>query len=221
MKQLTPVALGLLVAGSLIAAACGGGGNTTTVSTVAGGGTAVHTAPITGIGEVDAVANAALNGDTIQLAALTGYAKVACTTNPAPGGGAPPVCRDTESDGTQVEVLASKACEQEWVRPEQVPDTFAQALKDTPTFDAAYVPKDGGGISAQYVVVFTTGTRSDGSPSGAALYIKDGRIAMVQTECNAFSELVNPDVVQSYVATPISGAGASATPAATTAPATP
>src|SRR4029077_18550783 len=132
--------------------------------------------------------------------------------------GAPPTCRDTESDGTEVEVLASKACEQEWVRPEQVPDAFGQALQGSPQFDAAYVPKDGAMIGAQYVVVFTTGSRPDGSPSGAALYIKDGRIAMVQTLCNSFSELVNPDVVQSYVATPISGASGASTPAPTKAP---
>ena len=211
MRLPTGVAFVLVLAAAMVASACGGGGNKTTVSTVAGGRTPAHTSPITGIGEVDGISNAALDSDTIQLAALVGYQKVKCSKNPGTGSNAAPLCRDNEDDGAEVEVLAMKACDQTWVRPEQVPDAFGQALSGTPKFDAAFVPKFENGQGAQYVVVFTTGTRSDGSPNGAALYIKDGRIAMIQTPCNSFSELVSTDVAEAFIATPVSGAGAAAT----------
>ena len=199
-------ALALLVFAAIVAA-CGGGdsGTKTTIRTIPA------RAPVatTGVPELDQIVGGATSVDTIELAGLTGYQKISCKKsipNPAPND--PPLCRENEPDGAQVEVLASAKCAGEWVRPEQVPDAFKAALGDgTPKFVAAYRPKPtfstfGGGLGAQQVVVFETGSRPGGGQSGAALYIKDGRVVIVATECANFADLIAPQNVASFIIDP-------------------
>ncbi len=207
----------LAMLGVVLFAACGGGSGTkTTIRTVT-----PHTVvaiATTGVPEVDQIAIAAADDDTIELAGLTGYQKVPCKKDiPAPAPGDPPLCRENESDGASVEVLPSTKCESGWVRPEQVPDAFREALGDSPPKIAAvYVPKlnpssFGGGFGAQQVVVFDTGAQDGGTESGAALHIRDGRVVLIATACQSLSDLIVPSAVDSYIVPPTGVAGATAT----------
>lgn len=211
-------ALAILVLATVVVA-CGGGGSgtKTTVRTVTAARSPVVS---TGVPELDQVAAAAASVDTIELAGLAGYQRVPCKKNiPNPAAGDPPLCRESEPDEAQVEVLAAVRCDATWVRPEQVPDAFKAALGDaTPSFTAAYRPKVsfstfGGGFGAQRVVVFNTGTRPGGGDSGAAFYIKDGRIVLIANECQNFADLIGPDKVDSFIIEPKGKSAASSTDA--------
>lgn len=212
--NLTPISkVAAIVAGALavctvvaVAAACSGDdGTTTTISIVPV--SSASPAVIAGIPEVDHVINAAIAGDSIELAALTGYQRIACEAEPSEGGGAPP-CREDESAGDEVEVLASSACERTWVRPELATQTYRSALgSGLVSALAVYKPNDGpdtfgGGFGAQYVAVLSTGKRGDGSPAGVALHLTNGRITWLERECTQLFELLSSDRVESFVVDP-------------------
>ncbi|MBI5285306.1 MAG: hypothetical protein HY874_09455 [Chloroflexi bacterium] len=200
------MAAGALVACALAAAvACSGDGTTTTVSIVPV--SSASPVAISGIPEVDHIINAAVAGDMIELAALTGYQRVACETEASDGSGAPP-CREDESTGDEVEVLAASACERTWVRPELATQAYRSALgfgAASPV--AVYKPADSsntfeGGFGAQYVAVLSTGRRDDGSPAGVALHLTNGRITWLERDCTQLSELLGSDRVESFVVDP-------------------
>jgi hypothetical protein len=202
---LRPIRLFSLAIGALVAAVagCGGQGTNTVVSTVSPPTALTVSAAPTHVPELDHLIDAALQGNTIEMAALTGYQSVPCTRSDASTPGAPPRCRDNEPDGARVDVLPSTGCDFAWVRPEQVPDTYQSLLGAMPQFDGAFVPKPAlFSFGAAYVIVLRTGTRSDGSPSGVALYVKGGRIVRTQTECGSFHELIDEGLVDSYIVAP-------------------
>jgi len=192
-----------------------------------GGGTSGSSTPadtvvsVTGITEVDRLITAVDRHDSITMAALTGYQKLACKTNiPNPGLGDPPLCRGDETDGQMVEVLPATQCLGSWVRPEQVPPAYDDALGPSPELYAVLVPRQrpgafGSGFGVQYVIVLKTGTKANGSPVGLGLHVAGGRILWLEKQCDSIQQFVGPDQVQSYVRAP-SGA---ATPSAARSPA--
>jgi hypothetical protein len=210
---------------SVIATACGGGGTKTVVRTVNAGASPSRPVVITGDGSLDFVIDAALRVDDIALAGLTGYQHVPCKkTAPEQLGGAP-LCRENESDGTPVEILASSGCSNGWVRPEEVPDAYRFTLApDKPELVAVIKPRDGpatygGGFGAQAVAVFRSRTSSDGQPGGVALHITNGRITWIEASCRNLAELTAPDRVESVIFDPKNPpASSSPTPSVTTAP---
>jgi hypothetical protein len=215
------VAAAVLV--SVLAAACGGGrGTTTVVRTVAAGPGA--RAVITGDGSIDLVVDAALRVDDIALAGLTGYEHVPCKKGAAEELGDAPACRENESNGTPVEILASSACANGWVRPEQAPDAYRFSLApDKPELVSVIKPRlgpfvYGGGFGAQSVAVFRTKTGGDGQPGGVALHITDGRISWIEASCRNVAELTAPERVESVIFDPKNPAASSSpTPSATAA----
>ncbi len=205
------------VAGAAVAACGGGGGTTTTVRTVPVPQVTLTARTLTGIAEVDHLIAAAEAKDVIELAALTGYQHVACDLD-AEDGTDVPRCRDNESSGDEVEVLASSACDRTWVRPEQVPDAYRAALSagDVKLF-AVYEPDDtdetfGSGFGAQHVIVLLVGARPDGAPAALALHVKDGRVAWFERECEQALELVAGDRVRSFLVAPAGTPSATGTP---------
>lgn len=208
-------------AAALATTACGGGTKTAPGTALARTPTAVS---VTKIPEVDRLIDLATSANVIGMAGLTGYEKLACSTTAA-GPGDPPACREAEADGDVVEVLASTACEGGWVRPEKASDAYRAALgKGTPQLFAVYIPKEdpsafGADFGVQYVIVMSTGQRSDGKTSGVALHVRDGRIVWLQTECEFFLALVSQDVLASFVVGPIVGTpNPAASPAVTVVP---
>jgi hypothetical protein len=208
---------------SVLAAACGGGGATkTVVRTVAAG---PSTQPvITGDGSIDLVVDAALKADDIALAGLTGYEHVPCKKGPPEALGAAPACRENESDGASVEVLASSGCSNGWVRPEQAPDAYRISLApDKPELVSVIKPRlgpfvYGGGFGAQSVAVFRSKIGGDGQPGGVALHITDGRISWIEASCHNLAELTAPARVESVIFDPKNAAASSSpTPSATAA----
>ena len=191
-------ALAVSIAVAAAAACSGDDGTTTTVSIVPV--PSGSPAAVAGIPEVDHIINAAIAGDMIELAALTGYQRVACEAEASESDGAPP-CREDESSGDQVEVLASSACERTWVRPELATQAYRSALGSGVVSPlAVYKPADtsdtfDGGFGAQYVAVLSTGKRGDGSPAGVALHLTSGRITWLERECAELSELLGGDRV--------------------------
>lgn len=142
-----------------------------------------YSGPTTGIPAIDDVAGPAITGDYTRLAAITGYTRVACVAEPS-GDAPPPACRVNESEGTEVEVLPSLACGRDWVRPEQAPDIYAEALEGDPReFRLAYEPVEGvRGIGAEYVAVVATS-----ATDAAGFFILDGRIVAVEQPCDGDS----------------------------------
>lgn len=111
-----PVLLVLLAAAMMVAAtACGGDDNGPTAPTPDLGD---H--PSSGVLAVDRVIAAVRDGDTASLQAQLRYATVACVATPPEGAGGPPVCRDGEADGTDVDVFPAAQCEGFWLRPDEV-----------------------------------------------------------------------------------------------------
>jgi hypothetical protein len=217
------VAAAVLV--SVIAAACGGSGGTKTVVTTVAP-VPDQPAVITGDGSIDLVIGAALKVDDIALAGLTGYEHVPCKTGSAAELGDAPACRENENNGTPVEILASSACSNGWVRPEQAPDAYRFSLApDKPELVAVIKPRVGpatyrGGFGAQAAAVFRTRTGADGQAGGVALHITDGRISWIEASCRNVAELTAPDRVESVIFDPKNPAASpSPTPSASESPA--
>ena len=171
------------VAIAVFALACNGGGDDSTVGTpVPETPEAIPTysGPTTGIAAIDEVAAPAVTGDVIRLAAITGYSQVACAKEPA-GDSPPPACRVNESEGTEVEVLPSLECSRDWVRPEQTPDIYREALEGEPrTLKFAYAPTPGvRGIESEFVVIIATS-----ATDVAGFFVRDGRIVAVEQPCD-------------------------------------
>jgi len=214
----------MAAAGIVVAMACGGGGSTSGPSAAVG--TRGAGGP-TGLPEVDHLIEAAQGGNIIELASLAGYQKVKCVTGEE---GASPKCRGNESAGTSVEVLASSGCQRGWVRPEQVSDTLRTLLPSGEVnLFAVYQPKDtsnsyDGGFGSQYVVVLSAAKRPDGTPTGVALHVNDGRVTWLEHECSEILELIATSRVKAFIIPPVaSGAtqaagtpGAGVTPTTTT-----
>ena len=201
----------LVILAAAIAIACSDSGSTTTVKTLAPGeaGTPRPRPTLvvsTGRPEVDAVIGSAIAKDDISLAGLTGYQLLACVPPEEAADG--PVCREDESPGDEVEVLAVSGCDPTWVRPEDVPDIFRLSLAtDSPKLLAVYMPANpegtfGGGFEATAVAVFDTGFRVDESPKGTAFHIKDGRVVWIETDCNDLASLLDPAKVASFIIEP-------------------
>jgi len=214
-RILAVIALVVVSVTPLAMAACGGDGgdNKDAETPTAEASVAADVTP-TATPHVDVPAGlpeiavgAALLKDPIQLARLTLYQQVPCATNPS-GGGAPPACRPEEADGTPVNVFPYSACEGEWVRPEQVPQLYRDALRDgTARILAAYKPKAlvtlfGQGFGADLVVVMSTDTASPVAQA-SAFHIKDGRVAWLERGCNQSpATFVAPDRVDSFIVQP-------------------
>jgi hypothetical protein len=205
---------------SVFAAACGGDSDTKTVTrtVVDAGPTRPPIASVTGDGTIDQIIDAVVRADDIALAGLSGYQRVPCKIGtPEELAGAPP-CRDAETDGTAVEVLASTACTNGWIRPEQVPDAYRYNLApDKPQLILVFKPLPGpttygNGFGATTTIVARTRTSTDGQPGGVALHINNGRIAWVEASCLNISELTAPDRIESVIYDPANPAG-STTPA--------
>jgi len=210
--MLRPAGIILATAFAVFAfAACGGGGGTTvTERTVPVSGTAVPRPTLetsTGFPEVDAVIAAALVQDHIELAGLTGYQVLACRPPEEPGDGPP--CREGESAGAEIEVMAATTCENGWVRPEAVPDAYTLSFApDPPELVAVYTPRFtdatfGGGFGATAVAVFKTGIHEEtGLTRGTALYIDKGRTVWLRGDCTDLVELLDPSGIETYLIAP-------------------
>ncbi|MBI5288069.1 MAG: hypothetical protein HY873_03760 [Chloroflexi bacterium] len=194
---------------ALIGAACGGGSGTTVTERTVGARTFIPKPTLeasSGFPEVDAVIAAALVQDDIELAGLTGYQTLPCETAEEAGDG--PECREGESPGTEVEVLAATTCENGWVRPEAVPDAYKVSFApDPPELIAVYTPRFndstfGGGFGATAVAVFKTGVRENGLTRGAALYINKGRTVWIRGDCADLVELLDPAGIDAYLIAP-------------------
>jgi hypothetical protein len=212
-----------ILAAAFVAGCGGGSGTKTTVRTVPA--SEATRAVVTGDPPVDQVIAAALASDDIELAGLVGYQKVACKRDSAERSGDPPSCRETEADGTLVEVLPVSACDSGWVRPEQVPDSFRLDLpQGKPVMVAVLKPKAtpttfGGGFGADQAVVFRTGTHGDGSAMGVALHLRNGRVVWIEADCKNFLELIAPEKVDAFIVDP-NGTVTPPTPAPTASPVT-
>lgn len=199
--------------GALVGA-CGGDDTVVTTTTVAPGDGGADEPPVrTGIAELDRIIADGLAGEQdayIELAALTGYQRVACVTS---GGEFAPQCRDTDDPGAEVEALPVVGCLPAWVRPEQVTDEYRQVLPAGETeLLAVYTPAPdtpviNGGFGATSVIVFSTGTNSDGNPRGTALHVRDGRIVLVEPSCDNVSELLEAERIASFIIEPTPAAG--------------
>jgi hypothetical protein len=193
----------LLAAIAATFVACGGDGTETTTSTSEPPRPRPTLAVSSGLPEIDQLLIAAIAKDDIELAALSGYQRIACGT-----GDGTPVCRENEPEGTEVDVLAASACEDGWVRPEEVPDAFRLALEpDTPQLLAVYRPvypegAFGSNLGATAVAVLDTGSRDDGTPKGVALHIREGRVVWIETDCPELSELLDPARIESFIIEP-------------------
>jgi hypothetical protein len=200
-----PLCVVVLIGATALLLGCGGGKKAATTPGQQAGGPPSFIAKVKGTEPVVLVANAALAGDYIELARLAGYSSIACTTGDESAKA--PKCRPGEDDGTKVQVVAFLQCQGGWVRPELVTDLFKAALPDRSQVFALYLPKHKAGsfaapLDAQYVLVLRSGSLGDGSPFGAALHIRDGRVVMVQTQCGQFLQLVDSNSVGSYVIDP-------------------
>lgn len=186
-----------MLGGALLVAACGGnGGGNVAVRTVAPGSPAPPVS--TGIGDLDHTLTAALAGDFIELAGLTGYQLVACVAQPT-GDGSPPICREGEAPGDEVQVLLTYVCEPEWTRPEAVPDFYRELLGSNRELHAVYRAKTGFlTLDAEYVGVIRTG-----NGEGAALAIKGGRVITAGSNCDTFESLYGEDMVESFIIEPV------------------
>lgn len=196
--------------------ACGDDGTVVTTMTVAPGDGGDGDAPPvrTGVAELDTIIADAIAGEQdayIEMAALTGYQRVNCVTGDSSE--FVPQCRDTDEPGAEVEALPVVGCLPAWIRPEQVTDQYRQSLPAGETdllavYDPAPdTPVINGGFGATSVLVFSTGTNSDGNPRGTALHIRDGRIVLVEPSCDNVSELLAPERVESYIIEPAPAAG--------------
>lgn len=201
------IAVIVLVAVAALMGACSGGKSATKTDQPSAAGPAPTPVEIKvpGTEPVVLVLNAALAGDAIELARLTGYSQIGCADGAAPTQG--PTCREGEDAGKQVDAIGASQCAGSWLRPEAVPDAYRTALPGSSTLYAMYVPKAdatafGSSLGTQFVLVMQSGARADGSPNGAALHIKDGRIVLLQTPCDSFLQLVNPESVNSFVIAP-------------------
>ncbi|MFI5178320.1 MAG: hypothetical protein ACHQO8_07145 [Vicinamibacterales bacterium] len=211
-----------IVAAAFIAGCGGGSGTKTTVRTAPA--PQPTRAVVTGDPPVDQVIGAALASDNIELAGLVGYQKIACKKDSPGRPNDPPPCRETESDGTLVEVLpVTASCNSGWVRPEQVPDSFGLALpKGKPVMLAVLKPKAtlatfGGGFGADQAVVFRTGTHGDGSATGVALHLRTGRVVWIEADCHNLLELIASDRVDAFIVDP-NGTVTPSTPAPAASP---
>lgn len=157
--------------------------------------------------EVEHLIRAAESGNIIELASLAGYEKVKCVRGSEGGS---PTCRGDESEGTAVEVLASSSCQRGWIRPEQVSDTLRTLLPSGEVdLFAVYQPNDSsdsydGGFESRHVVVLSAGKRSDGSPGGVALHVRDGRVTWLEQACSDITDLVDASRVKSFIVPPAS-----------------
>ncbi len=217
---------------SALAAACGAGGDSGTkasVRTVPAPNTSKERTPVvlTGTPVLDQVIGAALAADDIELAGLAGYEKIACKRDSTERTGAPPACRDNESDGALVEALPSSACDTGWIRPEQVPDAFRFNLpSEKPELVSVYKPRVdssefGGGFGTDFVAVFRTHKHAEGPDAGVALHIKGGRVVWIEADCRNLTELTAPQRVESVLFDPAFGAAPTSTSAAELATPTP
>ena len=168
---------------------------------------------------LDQTIGAALAADEIELAGLAGYSRVACKKDSTERAGAPPACRDNESDGAQVEVMPSSGCDTGWVRPEQLPDAFRFNLSSQkPVLVSVYKPSTnpaefGGGFGADAVAVFRTNKHAEGPDAGVALHIKGSRVVWIEADCRNLNELTAPPRVESIIFDPAVGVVPTTTPA--------
>lgn len=117
--------------------------------------------PSSGVPAVDRVIAAVRDGDTASIQAQLRFATVACVADPPEGAGGPPLCRDDEADGTEVEVFAAAQCEGFWLRPDEV-DVIGWPYVDA-EFHAAYRTPAGFYPEGAYAVVLR---RADGMAAG-------------------------------------------------------
>ncbi|MEX2226366.1 MAG: hypothetical protein WEB52_07955 [Dehalococcoidia bacterium] len=195
--------LTMMLAGAMLAvmaAACNGDGTETTVRTPSADD---PDTVATGIPELDNTLNTALRLEAIELAGLTGYQHLGCVEE-AEDAPSPPVCRENEDVGQEVESYPVLQCELVWVRPEVMSDIYAEALGEEPRIVAVYRPTSRALVlEADYVAVFDTNT--DDSEAGVALWIKDGRVIQVEYDCNNFAGLYAEDKVEQFVIAPGGG----------------
>jgi hypothetical protein len=192
----------MLLAGVVIMAlaACNDSGTETTVRTP---NSDDEPAISTGIGDVDHIVNTALAVEGVELAGLTGYQHIPCVEE-SEGAASPPVCRETEEVGQEVEAYPVLQCELAWMRPEVLTDVYLQALGDDPRLVTIYRPQARPLVlEADYVAVFDTNTGDD--RAGVALSIQDGRIVQVEYDCNNFAGLYADEKVQEFVVAPEGG----------------
>jgi hypothetical protein len=190
-----------------VGAACDGSDTETTVRTPSGDNDAPRIN--TGISDLDYTVNAALRVDTLELAGLTGYQHIPCVAE-SQGAASPPVCRENEELGMEVEGFPVLQCELVWLRPEMMADTYGQALGESPRLVTIYRPADRDLVlDSEYVAVFDTDPGD--ANAGIALSIDAGRSIQIEYDCNNFAGLYSDDKVDEFVVAPT----AEATPEAT------
>jgi hypothetical protein len=202
------ILLGLVLSASL--AACDGGGGTETTVRTPGGSSGETIA--TGVPELDHVVNSALAGNFLELAGLTGYQMIGCVEE-AEGLSSPPVCRQGEDVGQEVEGFPTLRCELVWLRPEVMTDTYREAIGESPEVFAVYGSAERPLVlSSDYVAVLRTGG-DDAEPAGVALSVLEGRVISLEYSCGDFATLSAPERVQDFIIAPAANGPEDATPA--------
>jgi hypothetical protein len=188
--------IGTAVAALLAFAACSGGSSSTR--------TAVAPIPRvanTGIPALDQSLDAALAPDDIEMARLTGYERIPCAKQQD---AAHPQCRDNEDEGTTVEILPLLGCEPGWVRPEDLPDAYHDALVDKdPELVGVYAPAAGiDPYNADYVAVISTGKHDNGANAAIGLHFRQGRIVAMEDDCGDSLRLLSDDRIARWLLRP-------------------
>jgi hypothetical protein len=131
----------------------------------------------TGLPDVDPVLAAVASGDPEELRSLIQYTNAPCTWKDGLGG--PPKCRESEAEGTVLEVLPYLGGEGSFIRKDEIatwPGLDADALygvfgvAENATREQYYLP-------GEYVALFL----QKDNKSGVALHITDGRVVRVDT----------------------------------------
>ena len=160
----------LALVGVLFAAGCSNEDVPTPTSVRAESPTADSSVPSI----IDQVIGAVASGETANLKALLVYHTETCTATP-PGGGGPPVCATTEPDGTALEGITIAACEQEFIRRDEL--TLDSAVAPDLAFYGAYT-FDAFPEGAEHLVIFERSTPVGGSIGMGYIVVDRGVIAL-------------------------------------------
>lgn len=199
MSRPLALSVAVLAVCSLLVAACRGGGDDAAPTVES-----LQPPPSGPAGVPPLVLSAVLAADPIALAGLTFYQQVECVDESG-GAGSPPVCRENEDDGQEVDVFRAVFCDPGWVRPEQVPDAYEGVLgAGGVTLFAAYAPAADAApadVTADTMLVMRS-VGDPATPSGFALAVNGGRIVAIEADCGDFAALYAQDRVGAFFVEP-------------------
>jgi hypothetical protein len=180
LKMTAAIAGAALVA--VIATGCGdssdSGADTTTPVPRAAAPTSIPTGE-PGISAIEAIVNAAEGGDLEALRTFVRYTPTACGAQ-QDGVGGPPLCRDSETPGTLVNVIALAQCEGFFAREDEL--RLDGLARGSLAFLDAYAAPDGFFPAGETVLLFAQDDRDLGE-TGIELVLGGGAIVGVNFGC--------------------------------------